>query len=437
MAEFSFPSLIEKKKRRLTLDEAEIRYWVGGLTGGDIPDYQTAAMLMAIWFNGMSFEETLALTNAMTDSGDRLRFEGYAALADKHSTGGVGDKVTLILGPLMAACGLPTTMLSGRGLGFTGGTIDKFESLPGVSCDLDNAAMQRMLDRIGWANAQASERIAPADRRLYSLRDVTATIDSIPLITASILSKKIAGGATHLCLDVKCGRSAFMQDLDSARSLARHLKTIGEMGGLSITGVVSRMDEPLGHAVGNYLELLEAVRYLKEERPTPLMALVLALGEKMLIKGGRVADAETARAAMRQALTGGVALEKLTAYLAAAGGESAAIERLVSADFDDFERTAILAGAGGAVAAIDGRGLGEFLIEIGAGRIRRKDRLDPMAGLVLNKQVGDCVEKGEPLGWLYGAKAAAAAEKAQRAVGEFFRVQAEPEPLRPLVIETF
>ena len=405
MSSFSMQALIEQKKFGRALSREEIESWVSGVVSGEVPHYQTAALLMAIRLKGMDFEETLALTTAMTESGDRLRFNGHPILADKHSTGGVGDKVTLILAPLLAAVGVPVTMLSGRGLGFTGGTIDKFESLPSVSCNQDNAAMQKMLDTFGWANAQASERIAPADRLLYGLRDVTGTVDSIPLITASILSKKMAGGATHLCLDVKCGASAFMPDLAQAKELAENLKTIGEMGGLAIQGLISHMEEPLGHAIGNYLELLESVHYLKEEQKTPLMELVFALGAKMMVQTGFAKSPTEAMAALRQVLASGAGLDKLTDYLTFCGGDQKKIEELKALNFEDLPRIAVPATKSGVVARIHGRGMGELAVQLGAGRKKHDDVIDPIAGILLNKQVGDQVEKGEPLAWLFGEKA--------------------------------
>lgn len=399
-------SLIERKKEGKALDESMIRGWVEGVVKGAIPDYQTSALLMAIRLMGMDFEETLHLTRAMAESGERLHFDGYPVLADKHSTGGVGDKVTLILGPMVAACGLPVSMLSGRGLGFSGGTIDKFEALEGVSCLRDGKEMQTMLDQVGWANAQASQSIAPADRILYALRDVTGTVDSIPLITASILSKKLSGGTTHLCLDVKAGKAAFMQDLESGRALAENLRRIGEMGGLKITGYVTRMEEPLGHAIGNYLELMESVDYLRQAPSTPLMALCFALAERMLVSAGTCENPESARARLEQALASGAALEKLLAYLRFNGARPAAVEQLLAARYDQFPRLAVRAPRGGHIAAIDGRALGVLGVQLGAGRQKADDQIDPMAGFVLAAQVGDSVAAGDVLAWVYGEKAA-------------------------------
>ncbi len=404
MSTLNMVSLIEKKKNGQALSKEEIEAWIQAVASGDAPDYQSSALLMAIRLLGMNFDETLALTTAMTNSGDRLRFEGYPVLADKHSTGGIGDKVTIVLAPLMAACGIPVTMLSGRGLGFTGGTIDKFESLPGVSCSFDNAGMQAMLDSFGWANAQASTSIAPADRVLYALRDVTGTVDSIPLITASILSKKLAGGATHLCLDVKCGQGAFMTDLPSARELAGNLKKIGTMGGLEIRCLITRMEEPLGHAIGNYLELLESVHYLSRPVNTPLMALILALGENMLMQTGAATDAEKAQSMMAKALGDGSALNKLRAYLSHAGASDQHIDQLFGQEFDQFPRRPVHAASAGYVSGVNGRSLGQLLVNLGAGRGRHDDKLDPMAGVLMVKHLGDKVEAGDVLAYAYGDK---------------------------------
>ena len=435
MTSLNFRDILECKKHAGPLSEAQIQYWVSRVVAGDLPDYQSAALLMAIRIQGMNFDETLALTRAMTDTGERLSFSGYPVLADKHSTGGVGDKVTLILAPLMAACGLPVTMLSGRGLGFSGGTLDKLEALEGVSCQHDGPSMQKMIDAFGFANSAATRAVAPADRVLYQLRDVTATVDSIPLITASILSKKLAGGASHLCLDVKCGTSAFMCDLDSARALGKSLKTIGRMGGMQIEGFISRMDEPLGHAVGNYLELLESVAYLRSCPDTPLMDLVFALGAKMMTMCGLNKTSDEARVRMRQALADGSALARLERYLLFCGGKPAALTRLLKDDFNNYERMPILADAAGYVGAIQGRAIGEMMTRINAGRAERDDQIDPIAGLYLNKQLGDSVDAGEPLGWLYGAKALSMGNSACDEVRSFFSTTASATPVAPVIVE--
>lgn len=404
----SFPgmlSLIETKKSGGALDESMIRGWIHCLVKDEIPEYQTAALLMAIRLVGMTFEETLWLTQAMAESGERLQFTGYPSLVDKHSTGGVGDKVTLILAPMVAACGLPVTMLSGRALGFSGGTIDKFEALEGVSCLRSGPEMQAMIDEFGWANAQANSSIAPADRILYALRDVTGTVDSIPLITASILSKKLSGGATHLCLDVKSGSGAFMQDLESAKALAGNLQKIGEMGGIRVSGFVSRMEEPLGHTIGNYLELIESVSYLKKAPETHLMELCLALGSRMLQLGNLASTDEDARQRMIAVIEDGSALEKLVRYLRFNGATEPAIDNLMTVTYENYKRIPVLASRAGYVQRIDSRALGNLGVQLGAGRAQADDKIEPIAGFSLARHLGDHVEKGAPLAWIYGEKA--------------------------------
>ena len=433
----SFPgmlALIERKKGGKPLDASMIRGWITGVVNGDIPDYQSAALLMAIRLVGMNFDETLCLTRAMADSGSRLTFHGYPILLDKHSTGGVGDKVTLILAPMVAACNVPVTMLSGRGLGFSGGTIDKFEALEGVSCKVSGQVMQQMLDQVGWANAQASSAVAPADRLLYALRDVTGTVDSIPLITASILAKKLSGGATHLCLDVKAGSSAFMQNLETAKQLADHLKRIGEMGGVSIEGYVTRMEEPLGHAVGNYLELMESVAYLREQPDTPLMTLCLALGVRMLRQAGRAKSDEEARAMLSARLTDGSALEKLLAYLRFAGAKEAAVQTLLQKKYEDLACVTVPAPASGFVAEICGRTLGECAVRLGAGRSKADDVVDPEAGFLLAVHRGEEVAQGAPLLRVFGRRAGSMEASTLATLQSAFHLsEAPPSPVEMLL----
>ena len=427
--------IIEKKKFGEALSTSEINAWVDGLSDGSVPDYQSAALLMAIRLKGMNFDETLALTRAMTDSGDRLTFDGYPVLADKHSTGGVGDKVTLILAPMLAACGVPVTMLSGRGLGFSGGTIDKFEAVSGVRCEWDNTGMQKMLDEFGWTNAQASKSIAPADRVLYALRDVTGTVDSIPLITASILSKKIAGGATHLCLDVKCGRSAFMTDLKMARKLADNLAKIGSMDGMSVEGLISRMDEPLGHAIGNYLELMESVAYLRVRAQTPLMDLVWSLACKMLLQTGFATSAADAEARLGKVLSDGSALGKLYDYLQFCGASDEELTRLDEARFEKLPHVSVKATRSGFVSGIHGRAIGELLIELGAGRKKQDDVLDPLAGLTLQKHLGDRVEAGETLALVFGDRRNA--DFVTSGIDEAIQIGDDPYVVSGIVLDSF
>jgi len=437
-ASFNPIPLIETKKRGGVLSDAEIRAWIEAVTVGEIRDYQSSALLMAILIRGMSFEETLALTNAMTESGDRLSFPAYPVLLDKHSTGGIGDKVTPILAPLVAACGAPVTMLSGRGLGFSGGTIDKLESVAGVSCAHDQASMSEMLDRFGWANAEASTAIAPADRVLYRLRDVTGTVDSIPLITASILSKKMAGGASHLCMDVKCGSAAFMTRLEDATALAESLKRIGEGGGLSVSGHITRMEEPLGRAIGNYLEMMESVAYLRSLPETPLAELVLALGRKMLVRGGFADSGDAAHTRLREAVASGEALGKLEAYLSYCGASDEAIRALLDARFEEIPRRAIRAEASGFVTAISGRLIGYEVAALGAGRVRSDDAIDPLAGLLLEAHLGDRVEAEEVLAWVYGGEGGAGSPEGDARIrGAFSLSDTPPDPEGSIVLSSF
>lgn len=423
---------IEAKKRGQALSESQIRDWIEGVVSERVPLYQSAALLMAIRLKGMSFEETWWLTDAMAKSGDQLHFDQHPVVIDKHSTGGVGDKVTLILAPLVAACDVPVAMLSGRSLGFTGGTIDKFESLSGVNCEFDNQTLYRMMAEVGWVNAQPSSLIAPADKALYALRDVTGTVDSIPLITASIMSKKISGGASHLCLDVKCGSSAFMTRLEDATSLAETLIRVGQLGGLQMGGVISRMSEPLGRAVGNYLELWEAVSYLKDWPNTALSELVMDLARSMLGMFGVPQDLVDGR--LRQALDSGEALRHLERYLAFCGAQDGALKSLMTEPLGFDQGLAVRAPCDGFVTAIAGHQLALFGVELGAGRKTKTDRIDPMAGFWLDVQVGDPIRKGDLLMRVFGAQSKAIVTEFGAQLLESFRISPEPKPIEPLVI---
>lgn len=433
----SILALIEKKKRCQRLTEGEIRQWIQGLVNQEVPDYQTAALLMAIRLNGMDFDEISALTRAMTESGERLQFPGYPHVLDKHSTGGVGDKVTLVLAPLMASMGAPVAMLSGRGLGFSGGTIDKFEALEGVRCEHDAQTMQRMLKQVGWANAQASNKIAPADKILYNLRGVTGTVDSLPLITASIMSKKLAGGATHLCLDVKCGQGAFMPGLEEARNLAQSLKRVGESGGLVLSGLISRMDEPLGRAVGNYVELLESVIYLKTRPDTPLMQLIESLASRMLQMADMACDDSQARNLIENAFKHHRPLDKLVAYLEFSGAKPSALQELLDDDFQHHPRVAVTSERTGVVQAIDSRRLAFLGMDLGAGRKTQDDVIDPMAGFYLEASVGEAVSAGEPLLWAYGQMAQTMSDSMRADMAACFQLTDEETRPKPIILDVF
>ncbi|HEU4952903.1 MAG TPA: thymidine phosphorylase [Holophagaceae bacterium] len=393
--------LIYRKKTGGELDEAQIRGWVEGVTAGTVPLEQSSALLMAICWRGMSTAETLALTLAMRDSGARLDLSSIPGTkVDKHSTGGVGDKATLILGPIVAACGVPCAMFSGRGLGHTGGTVDKFSAIPGLKVELTEAEFLRSLRETGFANSAQTADIAPADRKLYALRDVTATVESIPLITASIMSKKLAGGAEGLVLDVKCGEAAFMKTREEAEALARSLVAVGKAHGMRIKALLTRMEEPLGWAIGNALEVVEAVEVLQGlHGDTPLAQLSFRLAAEMLLAGGGAASLTEAEAQVAGAVDSGRALDVLRRFVALNGGDPAALEdasRLPQA----ARREVIQADRDGFVTAIDGRALGICAMELGAGRRDLSDVLDLGVGIRIEAPVGTRVSQGQPLATL-------------------------------------
>jgi pyrimidine-nucleoside phosphorylase len=390
--------LIYSKKSGGALSAGQIAYWVQGAADGSIPDEQSAALLMAICWRGMSTEETLALTLAMRDSGKRLDLSAIPGVkVDKHSTGGVGDKTTLILGPIVAACGVPCPMFSGHGLGHTGGTVDKFAAIPGLQVELSEADFLRSLAETRFANSAQTADIAPADKKLYALRDITATVESIPLITASIMSKKLAGGANALVLDVKCGPTAFMKTLDDARTLAQSMVDVGRAHGMQIRALITRMDAPLGWAIGNALEVMESVEILRgEHADSELAQMSFRLAAEMLIMGGAAHSLDEALAKVQASIADGSALATLRRFVTLNGGDARAL--------DDFSRlpqpgqvVEVRADRDGYLAAIDGRALGLLAMDLGAGRKDRNDVLDLGVGLRVLAQVGRPVAKGDPL----------------------------------------
>jgi len=394
--------LIYTKKLGGQLSPEEIAYWVDGAARGTIPDEQSAALLMAICWRGMTVEETLALTLGMRDSGDKVDLSSIPGIkVDKHSTGGVGDKTTLILGPIVASCGVPCAMFSGRGLGHTGGTVDKFAAIPGLKVELSEAEFLRSLRETRFANSAQTDDIAPADKKLYALRDITATVESIPLITASIMSKKLAGGADALVLDVKCGPSAFMKTLDEARTLAQSMVDVGRAHGMQIRALITRMDAPLGWAIGNALEVMEAVEILRGELgDSELAQMSFRLAAEMLIMGGAANTLEQALGMVQASIQDGSALETLRRFVALNGGDALAL--------DDFSRlpqpgqvVEVRADRDGYIAAIDGRALGILAMDLGAGRRDRNDVLDLGVGLRVQATVGQRVAKGDLLFRVY------------------------------------
>ena len=390
--------LIYTKKLGGALSPEEVAFWVQGAAAGTIPDEQSASLLMAICWRGMTTEETLALTLAMRDSGKRLDLSSVPGLkVDKHSTGGVGDKTTLILGPIVAACGVPCPMFSGRGLGHTGGTVDKFAAIPGLKVELSEAEFLRSLAETKFANSAQTADIAPADKKLYALRDVTATVESIPLITASIMSKKLAGGADALVLDVKCGPTAFMKTLEDATALAQSMVNVGQAHGMQMRALITRMDAPLGWAIGNALEVMECVEILRGEHgDSELAQMSFRLAAEMLVMGGAATTLEGAQAKVQVSIKDGSALATLRRFVALNGGDAASL--------DDFSRLpqagqviAVRADRAGHVAAIDGRALGILAMDLGAGRKSQTDVLDLGVGIRVRVQVGQQVAEGDVL----------------------------------------
>ena len=408
--------LIHAKKRGEALTEPQIRFWVDGVVSGAIPDEQSASMLMAICWRGMTTEETLALTLAMRDSGKVMDLSTIPGVkVDKHSTGGVGDKTTLILGPLVAACGVPCAMFSGRGLGHTGGTVDKFAAVPGLRVELSDADFLRSLREIGFANSAQTPDLVPADRKLYALRDTTATVESIPLITASIMSKKLAGGCGALVLDVKCGGGAFMATREDARALARSLVDVGKAHGMNVKALITRMEEPLGRTIGNALEVRECIEILKGQHlDGDLAQMSLRLAAEMVFLGGGAPDLARAQAAVAEALHGGKGLATLRAFLALHGGDASVVDdprRLPQAP----ARLEVRATQAGQVAALASRELGLVAMELGAGRRSQADVIDPSAGLELHVEVGQSVAVGDLLYTLHGKTPAALEAQVDRA----------------------
>lgn len=389
--------LIATKRDGGELSPDECAWLVRSYTDGTVPDYQMAAFLMATFWRGMSSAELAAWTEAMLHSGDVLDLTDVAApKVDKHSTGGVGDKVSIPLAPLVAACGVVVPMMSGRGLGHTGGTLDKLESIPGFRTALAPDRFAAQAAEIGIVLAGQSETLVPADRKIYALRDATATVSSIPLIASSIMSKKLAEDLDGLVLDVKVGSGAFMRDLSSARELARTLVGIGAAHGTRVVAYLTDMSQPLGREVGNGNEIAEAIEVLKGGGPPDLVALVLVLAEEMLQLAGVAADRDEARRKLEIALTSGEALDRFRAVVAAQGGNPAVIdEPQLLPDTGRFVEVA--APRDGFVVACDALTIGQASVRLGAGRVRKEDAVDPAVGITIHAKRGDRVEAGEPL----------------------------------------
>lgn len=393
--------LIEKKRDGHALTRDEIQFIINGYTNGDIPDYQMSAFAMAVYFQGMTQEERVHLTAAMVESGDQIDLSAIEGVkVDKHSTGGVGDTTTLVLGPLVASVGVPVAKMSGRGLGHTGGTIDKLESVPGFHVEISNEDFIRLVNTDKLAVIGQSANLTPADKKLYALRDVTATVDSIPLIASSIMSKKIAAGADAIVLDVKTGSGAFMKSLDDAKALAKAMVQIGNGVGRKTKAIISDMSQPLGFAVGNALEVKEAIDTLQGKGPKDLEELCLTLGSHMVTLAGKATNLDEARQMLVEVMQNGKALETFKTFLAAQGGDASVVdqpEKLPKATY----LVEVPAKSNGYVAGITAEEIGVAAMKLGAGRATKESVIDLAVGIVLHKKVGDAVAAGESLATIH------------------------------------
>jgi pyrimidine-nucleoside phosphorylase len=389
--------IIIKKRDMIELSREEIEFFVNGFTSGDVPDYQASAFAMAVMLNGMTPRESTELTLAMAHSGQMLDLSDVVDLAvDKHSSGGVGDKTSLAVLPIVAACGLPVGKMSGRGLGFSGGTLDKLESIPGYRVDLTTDEFKKQLKEKGVVLAGQSLDLAPADGKLYALRDVTGTVPSIPLIASSIMCKKLAAGAQAILLDVKTGLGAFMETLDEARVLADLMVDIGKLAGREVVALLSDMNQPLGNAVGNSLEVVEAIETLKGGGPQDFVEHCLHVSEHMLVLGKRAKDLDEAKVMAEKAVADGSAFEKFQVLVNAQGGDVSFVEdtsRFPRAEFIEV----VKAPRSGYISQIHARGVGEAAVTLGAGRAKKTDPVDHAVGFVIHKNVGDQVNEGDPL----------------------------------------
>lgn len=393
--------LIEKKRENQELTKEEINFIIEGYTNKNIPDYQVSALLMAIYFNGMTNEEATNLTMAMLNSGDTIdlsKIEGIKV--DKHSTGGVGDKTTLVLGPLVASAGVKVAKLSGRGLGHTGGTLDKLESIPGLSIDIEIEDFIKQVNTLGIAVAGQTANLCPADKLLYALRDVTATVPSIPLIASSIMSKKLASGSDVIVLDVKIGDGAFMKTIEEARELSKVMVGIGTSVGKKVVAFITDMGQPLGLAVGNKLEVIEAIETLQGNGPEDLTELCNEIGAYMVYLGDKTETLEDAKALIQEQITSNKASERQHALFEAQGGKLPDLEGFI----DVKEVIEVVSATQGYIEDIDALAIGVAAMKLGAGRETKEQDIDPDVGIIMNKKVGDFVEEDETLAYVYNNK---------------------------------
>ena len=424
--------LIERKRDGGRIEPGEWRALLGAYVAGHVPEYQMSAFLMAVYLRGLDREETTALTDAMLRSGGALDLHAIAApRIDKHSTGGVGDKVSLVLAPLVAAVGIAVPMIAGRGLGHTGGTLDKLDAIPGFRSDLTLAQARAQIERIGCALLAQTAEIAPVDRMMYALRDATATVESIPLIAASIMSKKLAEGLTGLVLDVKRGSGSFLQSLDRGLELAEVMIALGAAHGCRVVALLTAMDRPLGRACGNALETEEAIHALRGEGPADLMEVTYALAAEMMMLGKVAEDRGTAMDALQRALSSGAAADKFKEIIEAQGGNPAVVDDpalLPQAEAIELFR----ATRRGFVAQIEPRAVGRGIIALGGGRTRLEDRVDPGVGFVITVKPGDWVDAGEPIASVF-ARDEAGLRAGAAALREAIRIGEDAEPPLPLI----
>jgi pyrimidine-nucleoside phosphorylase len=426
-------TVIRAKRDGGELSDREIAGFLTGFLSGEVTPYQMSAFLMAVFFRGMSARETATLTRVMVETGEVLAFPEVSGLkVDKHSTGGVGDLISLPLAPLVAAAGVPVPMISGRGLGHTGGTLDKLESIPGLRTDLDAGRFRRVLAEVGFVMGGQTDSLAPADRRMYALRDVTATVESVPLIVSSILSKKVAEGIDALVLDVKCGRGAFMKTEEDALNLAGELTRVGTLMGKRVVAFITDMDLPLGSAVGNAVEVRSALEVLAGKGPEDVVEVVNTLGSAMLLLGGKAGSWAEAEARIATAAADGSGRERFRAMVEAQGGDGRVVEdpsRLPAARVE----VSVPAAAGGFVTDVDPFAIGEAVVELGGGRRKAEDRVDPSVGILLDKRYGDRVERGDVLARVLASSEASGERAAEGLVGRAYRVEATAPAPRTLI----
>ena len=392
--------IIAKKRDKQKLNKQEIEYFVENYTNGNIADYQASALAMAIYLNGMDEEETTDLTLAMAHSGDILDLSELGTVVDKHSTGGIGDKVTLILAPIIASLGISVAKMSGRGLGYTGGTIDKLEAIPGYNTSLTIEQFIKNVKEIGIALMGQTLNLAPADKKLYALRDTTSTTESIPLIASSIMSKKIAAGANKIVLDVTCGSGAFMKNIETATELAETMKKIGELAKKETTCVITNMNEPLGKAIGNSLEVIEAIEFLKGNMQPDVKEVILTLGAYMIKLADKGENIEDNKQKMLEQIQNGKAFAKLEQWIQKQGGDISYLENT-----EKFEKAkyviSVIADRSGYVKSLDAQEIGKASMNLGAGRKKKEDNIDFSVGIILEKKTGNKVENGDILAYVY------------------------------------